>query len=99
MNRSILIVICDFLLVTLLAFSTVDIQKVTDQTSPRNVTMTIATNRVEESKDMTAVMRMALNEERKQREQLVSQLSRTRDSATQQQAIQQADLPGTTQSA
>jgi hypothetical protein len=77
-------------LVTLLAFSTVDIQKVTDQTSPRNVTMTIATNRVEESKDMTAVMRMALNEERKQREQLVSQLSRTRDSATQQQAIQQA---------
>ena len=41
MNRSILIVICDFLLVTLLAFSTVDIQKVTDQTSPRNMTMTI----------------------------------------------------------
>src|SRR5437879_1749043 len=90
MNRSILIVICDFLLVTLLAFSTVDIQKVTDQTSPRNVSMVLATNRVETSKDLTAVMRMALNEERKQREQLVSQLNRTRESSTQQQAMQQA---------
>jgi hypothetical protein len=91
MNRSILIVICDFLLVSLLAFSTVDIQKVTDQTSPRTVSVEIATNRVdnhlEASKDLTAVMRMALNEERKEREQLLSELSRTRETATRQQSL------------
>jgi hypothetical protein len=33
MNRSILIVICDFLLVSLLAFSTVDINKVAEEGS------------------------------------------------------------------
>ena len=91
MNRSILIVICDFLLVSLLAFSTVDIQKVTDQTAPRTVSVEIATNRVdghmEASKDLTAVMRMALNEERKEREQLVSKLTKTRESATRQQSL------------
>src|SRR5437868_5865174 len=87
MNRSILIVICDFLLVTLLAFSTVDIQKVTDQTSPRSISMTVATNRVDSSKDLTAVMRMALNEERKEREQLISELARTRETASRQQAL------------
>ena len=38
MNRSILIVICDFLLVSLLAFSTVDINKATDTTRERTVT-------------------------------------------------------------
>ena len=37
MNRSILIVICDFLLVSLLAFSTVDINKVTDQKAQRQL--------------------------------------------------------------
>ena len=35
MNRSILIVICDFLLVSLLAFSTVDINKTTNEGVPR----------------------------------------------------------------
>ena len=37
MNRSILIVICDFLLVSLLAFSTVDINKTTSEGVPRQV--------------------------------------------------------------
>ena len=44
MNRSILIVICDFLLVSLLAFSTVDINKTTSEGVPRQVKTTIATN-------------------------------------------------------
>jgi hypothetical protein len=87
MNRSILIVICDFLLVSLLAFSTVDIQKVTDQTTQRNVSLEIATNRVDTSKDLTAVMRMALSEERKEREQLMTDLARTRETAARQQAL------------
>ena len=44
MNRSILIVICDFLLVSLLAFSTVDINKATNEGVPRQVKDDIATN-------------------------------------------------------
>jgi len=44
MNRSILIVICDFLLVSLLAFSTVDINKATNTTGERRVSTTLATN-------------------------------------------------------
>ena len=40
MNRSILIVICDFLLVSLLAFSTVDINNVADNGTARTVKLT-----------------------------------------------------------
>src|SRR5262245_55620321 len=87
MNRSILIVICDFLLVTLLAFSTVYINKMTDTTTPRSIQPQIATNRVDTSKDLTAVMRMALNEERKEREQLLAELAKSRQTAGQQQAL------------
>ena len=47
MNRSILIVICDFLLVSLLAFSAVDINKTTSEGVPRQVKLNIATNPVE----------------------------------------------------
>ncbi len=87
MNRSILIVICDFLLVSLLAFSTVDINKVSDEGTPRNVKIDIAaTNQVESGKDLTAVMRLALDEERRNREQLMGELTRARESATKQQA-------------
>jgi hypothetical protein len=86
MNRSILIVICDFLLVSLLAFSTVDINKATDITKERTVSTTIATNQaVEPSKDLTAVMRMALDEERRNRDQLMTELNRSRESATQRE--------------
>jgi hypothetical protein len=79
MNRSILIVICDFLLVSLLAFSTVDINKATNEGVPRNVRVEINTNQVESGKDLAAVMRLALNEERKSRELLLSELSKTRE--------------------
>jgi hypothetical protein len=44
MNRSILIVICDFLLISLLAFSTVDINKVTDQKAQRPLKFELNTN-------------------------------------------------------
>jgi hypothetical protein len=79
MNRSILIVICDFLLVSLLAFSTVDINKVGDQATPPQLKITIETNQVVETgKDLSAVMRVALEEERKHRELLMGELSRSR---------------------
>ena len=87
MNRSILIVICDFLLVSLLAFSTVDINKVGQNTTERVVKMDFATNQVESSKDLTAVMRLALNEERRGRDQLLGELSRTREVAAHQQEL------------
>ncbi len=82
MNRSILIVICDFLLVSLLAFSTVDINKVTQPTPP-NVNLTMVTNQVETEKDLTSVMRLALDEERKRRDQMAGELAQAHDVAGQ----------------
>ena len=94
MNRSILIVICDFLLVSLLAFSTVDINKVSDQTVSRSVKVDIATNQVDSGRDLAAVMRLALNEERRSRELLLNELTKTREEVGQRekqvQTVQQA---------
>ncbi len=88
MNRSILIVICDFLLVSLLAFSTVDINKVAEEGSTQNIKAEVATNQVADtSKDLAAVMRMALDEERKNRMQLLGELTRTREAMGQQQTL------------
>ncbi len=87
MNRSILIVICDFLLVSLLAFSTVDINKVADEGTPRLAKLEIVTNQVDSGKDLAAVMRLALDEERRNRDQLLGELTRTRESAARQQML------------
>lgn len=88
MNRSILIVICDFLLISLLAFSTVDINKLTDPKVQRPLKAQLATNQTPDSgKDLAAVMRLALNEERKGHEQLVGELARTRQEIGRQQAL------------
>ena len=87
MNRSILIVICDFLLVSLLAFSTVDINKTTNEGVPRQLKLNIATNQVESRQDLAAVMRLALEQEHKGRELLVGELAKTREAASRQQAL------------
>src|SRR5512137_2953232 len=88
MNRSILIVICDFLLVSLLAFSTVDINKVADEGATRRLQVEINTNQQPESgKDLAAVMRLALNEERKNRDLLMGELARSREAANRQQNL------------
>ena len=87
MNRSILIVICDFLLVSLLAFSSIDINKVSEDGAPRGLKLDLVTNRVDTSKDLTAVMRQALQEQRKEREQLLGELARARSTASEQQAL------------
>src|SRR5262249_4699385 len=88
MNRSILIVICDFLLVSLLAFSTVDINKVTDRTAQRPLKLELATNQAPDAgKDLAAVMRLALDEEHRSHEQLVGELSRARQEMGKQQAL------------
>lgn len=88
MNRSILIVICDFLLISLLAFSTVDINKVTDQKAQRPLKFDLATNQAPEAgKDLAAVMRLALDEERKGRSQVVGELAHVREELGRQQAM------------
>ena len=87
MNRSILIVICDFLLVSLLAFSTVDINKTTSEGVPRQVKVTIATNQVDNRQDLAAVMRLELEQEHKGRELLVGELAKSREAVGQQQAL------------
>jgi len=87
MNRSILIVICDFLLVSLLLFSTVDINKAGQQSAPR-MKLEIATNQVPDNiRDLTSVMERALEEERKNRDQLTGELTKTRDDAAKQQSL------------
>src|ERR1035438_4023533 len=87
MNRSILIVICDFLLVSLLAFSTVDISKTTKEGVAPQVKTTIATNQLDSRQDLAAVMRLALEQEHKGRELLLGELAKTREVAGQQQAL------------
>jgi hypothetical protein len=81
MNKSILIVICDFLLVSLLAFSTVDINTANQSGAPKLTTEVKeqpAKQQVTGRQDLGDVMRLALDEERKNRDQLVGELSHAR---------------------
>jgi hypothetical protein len=93
MNRSILIVICDFLLLSLLTFST-DINHLADDNTQRSARVDVSTNAVavEPGKDLAAVMKLSLEEERKSREQLQQQLAQARDDAGRQQAQFAAQL-------
>jgi hypothetical protein len=85
MNRSILIVICDFLLVSLLVFSTVDINEVAEEGRTRPMTATVATNQADSGRDLTAVMKLALADEQKRREQLLGELAQTRETASERE--------------
>lgn len=88
MNRSILIVICDFLLVSLLAFTSADINKVTNEGAPAQMRIEVATNQQPASgSDLSAVMRLALNEERKNRDLLMGELARSRETSSRQQSL------------
>src|SRR5580704_8239833 len=91
MNRSILIVICDFLLLSLLTFST-DINRIASDETQRSARADVATNEVvQPGKDLMALMNQALADERKNRDQLQQQLATVRNSAgAQQQALSQA---------
>jgi hypothetical protein len=91
MNRSILIVICDFLLLSLLTFST-DLSKMAgqDEGSQPTAKMEVAPKPVDTGgKDLAAVMKLALNEEQKNREQLQAELAKVREAAQKQQATLQ----------
>jgi len=86
MNRSILIVICDFLLVSLLAFSNLDASKLTDFSGDKTIKMEVAANQAESQQDLGSVMRLALEDERKKQDALVAELVNTREAAARQQA-------------
>ena len=86
MNRSILIVICDFLLLSLLTFST-DINRMADENTQPPTKVVVATNSaVTAGADLAAVMQRALEEERNVQQQLQQQLAQIRSAATQQQS-------------
>ena len=86
MNRSILIVICDFLLLSLLTFST-DINRMADENTRPPVNVTVATNEVVDTgRDLAAVMKLALEEERRGHVQLQQQLAVAHEAADRQQA-------------
>jgi hypothetical protein len=86
MNRSILIVICDFLLLSLLTFST-DINRMAGDQTQRTVTSDVVTNELAQpGKDMMALMNQALADERQGREQLQQQLSSAKATTGNQQA-------------
>jgi hypothetical protein len=90
MNRSILIVICDFLLVSLLLFSAPDLEKVTERKSDHPTHLTLQTNRSDANTDLAAAMRLALNEERKSQQNLAGELERTRAEMSQREKEAQA---------
>lgn len=88
MNRSILIVICDFLLLSLLTFST-DLSKMAGENegAQPGAKVEVAPKPVDTGgKDLAAVMKLALNEEQKNREQLQAELAKVREAAQKQQA-------------
>ena len=86
MNRSVLIVICDFLLLSLLTFST-DINRIADENTRPPLNAVVATNELADAgKDLAAVMKLALEEQRKGYEQLQQQLAAAREAVTRQQA-------------
>ena len=91
MNRSILIVICDFLLLSLLTFST-DINQMASDDTQRSARVDVITNEiVQPGKDLMALMNQALADERKGREQLQQQLASARTTTgTQQEALTKA---------
>ncbi len=87
MNRSILIVICDFLLLSLLAFSNVDINNVADQTSPRSLKMDLAAKPADGRQDLGSVMQLALEQEKKGQDALLVELNKTRTALGENQAL------------
>jgi multidrug efflux pump subunit AcrA (membrane-fusion protein) len=77
MNRSILIVICDFLLVTLVAFSNFD----TDKPQQVESRVSAAPKGIGGNQDMLGTLKLALEDEKQTRERL------TADLRTQEQAL------------
>ena len=92
MNRSILIVICDFLLVSLLTFSTLDFTKLGEEGgAPSGATASAPAATADPaavaSQDLGKAMKTALDQERKDRQKLLDELTQARATLGQKQAL------------
>ena len=88
MNRSILIVICDFLLVSLLAFSTVDMNKVVEEgTRSRRSRWTSPTNQAEQPPGPCRRHEAGPGGGAAHPGPAVGELTQTKDAAGKQQAL------------
>ncbi len=86
MNRSILIIICDFLLVTLVAFSNLDAPQTEPSTGP------VPAPKATAAQDVMGSLKMALEDEKQSREKLTTDLQNTRQNLqTQQEALAQRE--------
>ena len=81
MNRSILIIICDFLLVTLVAFSNFE----ANVTPPVEGRPAAGTRTVGADKDLVGTLKLALEDEKQSREKLTTNLQRTEQALAQRE--------------
>lgn len=83
MNRSILIVICDFLLLSLLTFST-DLSKIASENAKPAAKLDAAPapSPADSGKDLAAVMKLALADEQQRRELLATELAQSRQTTS-----------------
>jgi len=98
MNRSILIIICDFLLVTLVAFSNFDAEK-TEQPAVRPP---VAAKTESGNQDIVGTLKLALEDEQQTREKLTANLQNTEQVLAQREEKMkqfQADLRKTEEQA
>ncbi len=88
MNRSILIVIADFLLVSLLAFSSFDPEKLTSNQPAQKSQLTLqpAANGVSANQDLMNALQLALADEQRLRQQMVGELNQSRQNVRGQQS-------------
>src|SRR5438552_3081364 len=86
MNRSMLIIICDFLLVTLVAFSNFE----ANVTPPVEGRPAAGTKTVGGDKDLVGTLKLALEDEKQSREKLTTDLQRTEQALAQrEQSVKQ----------
>ena len=91
MNRSILIVIADFLLVSLLAFSSFDANRLMADRHPGKIKLDLKpemkSTDLGDKQEMAGVLQLALEDERRSREMLVGELNQTRDALRARQDL------------
>jgi hypothetical protein len=81
MNRSILIIICDFWILSLLALAKFDVPEATRPTADQTARQAMAAG----EKDVVEVLKLALSEEQKRRDTLSSELAATRQNLDQRE--------------
>src|SRR5688572_26630914 len=81
MNRSLLIIICDFLLVTLVAFSNFE----PDESKHTETNVAPAPRTTDGSKDVVGTLKIALEDEKQSREKLTQDLRAQEQAASERE--------------